>query len=380
MARFSDDDIRFMRRALALAARARGYVEPNPVVGAVVVRNGTVVGEGYHRSFGGPHAEVYALADAGRRARGATLYVTLEPCCHFGKTPPCTDAVMRAGISRVVAAMVDPFAAVSGKGGAILRKAGIEVDFGLLEPEVRHVNAPFIKLVTTGMPYVIAKWAQTLDGCIATATGESKWISSEASRAQVQVLRGRMDAIIVGIGTALADDPLLMARPTRGRDIKRLATRIVLDSECRLPPASQLVRTISLAPVMVFHRAGLAGAGERRRANLAAKGVSTVAVPTANSGGLSIIAALKYLGRLDFANVLVEGGPELLATFLRAKQVDEAHVYIAPKIIGGPNARRAVGGSDLKKLSDVCRLEIADVERIGGDLHVTVRVPQRSRR
>src|SRR5713226_4734415 len=206
-------DWQWMSRAFDLAERGRGYVEPNPLVGAVVVRAEQVVGEGWHQRYGEAHAEINALAAAGEAARGATLYVTLEPCCHHGKTPPCTDAVLRAGIRRVVAAMTDPFPQVAGQGAALLRAAGVAVDIGTAEAEARRLNAPYLKLLATGRPYVHAKWAMTLDGKIATRTGDSKWISSEASRKPVHKLRGRMDAVIVGIGTALAEDPRLTARP-----------------------------------------------------------------------------------------------------------------------------------------------------------------------
>src|SRR5947209_8912721 len=209
----SDADWEWMRRALNLAERGRGAVEPNPLVGAVIVRDETAVGEGWHRQYGAAHAEVNALAEAGAAAHGATLYVTLEPCCHHGKTPPCTDAVLRAGIGRVVAAMPDPFPQVAGKGAARLQAAGVAVEFGVCESEARRLNAPYLKLLATGRPYVHAKWAMTLDGKIATRTGDSKWISGDASRHLVHQLRGRMDAVVVGVGTALADDPLLTVRP-----------------------------------------------------------------------------------------------------------------------------------------------------------------------
>lgn len=368
-----------MRHALRLAARARGSVEPNPLVGAVVVRKGRVVGTGYHRYFGGPHAEVYALKAAGAEAKGATLYVTLEPCCHFGKTPPCTDAVLAAGVARVVVAMVDPFAKVRGRGVKKLRAAGVAVDVGLLREEAQALNAPFIKRVATGLPYVIAKWAQTLDGCIATATGESKWISSDVSRGQVQVLRGRVDAIVVGLGTALADDPLLMARPASARDLKRTATRIVLDSRCKLPPTCQLVRTLAFAPVMVAHLADLDRAAERRRRVLAERGVITVPLPADGAGRPALAALLRVLGGQEYTNILVEGGPELMAAFVREGLVDEAHVYIAPKVIGGQGARHAIGGPDLAKLALAPAFEITAVEQAGPDLHVVAK-PARRRR
>src|SRR5262249_11759950 len=208
----------YMTRALELAARGRGAVEPNPLVGAVVVRDGTIVGEGWHEKFGQAHAEVNALNRAGEKARGATLYVTLEPCCHFGKTPPCTEAVIRSGVRRVVVAMLDPFPQVAGQGASRLREAGIAVEVGVGEAgdfAARRLNAPYLKRLRTGRPWVHAKWAMTLDGKIATRTGQSKWITGEAARARVHELRGRMDAIIVGRGTLVADDPLLTARPVR---------------------------------------------------------------------------------------------------------------------------------------------------------------------
>src|SRR5215217_9762955 len=207
-----------MRHALALAEKGRGFVEPNPMVGAVLLDSaGQLAGEGWHQKFGGPHAEVFALAEAGDRARGGTLVVTLEPCCHHGKTPPCTDAVLKAGIARVVAAMADPFPKVAGGGLAILRGAGVDVSVGLCEVEAVALNAPYLKLLRTGRPWVHAKWAMTLDGKIATRTGDSKWISGEESRRRVHELRGRMDAIVVGRGTVVADDPLLTARPAGPR-------------------------------------------------------------------------------------------------------------------------------------------------------------------
>src|SRR5919197_3355884 len=209
----SASDLDWMSRALELAERGRGFVEPNPLVGAVVVRDGRVVGEGWHRRYGEAHAEVNALAAAGEAARGATLYVTLEPCCHHGKTPPCTDAVLRAGVRRVVAAMADPFPQVAGQGVAQLRAAGVEVEVGVCEREARELNAPYLTLLAEGRPYVHAKWAMSLDGKIATRGGDSRWISGPASREVVHRLRGRVDAILVGAGTVRADDPLLTARP-----------------------------------------------------------------------------------------------------------------------------------------------------------------------
>src|SRR5215210_4216404 len=227
-------DADYMTRALELAGRGRGWVEPNPLVGAVVVRDAAVVGEGWHEKFGQAHAEVNALRQAGELARGATLYVTLEPCCHFGKTPPCTEAVIGAGVRRVVSAMLDPFPQVAGQGASRLREAGIVVEVGVGDAAARQLNAPYLKRLRTGRPWVHAKWAMTLDGKIATRTGQSKWITGEAARARVHELRGRMDAIIVGKGTLLADDPLLTARPPG----PRAATRVVLAGTAKGLPGS----------------------------------------------------------------------------------------------------------------------------------------------
>jgi len=237
-----------MRRAIELARLGIGLVEPNPPVGAVIVDDELrLIGEGWHERFGGAHAEVAAIAQAGAKARGGTLFVTLEPCCHTGKTPPCTEAVIAAGLKRVVVGMSDPFPQVAGRGIRQLREAQIDVEVGLLGPEARLLAAPFCKLVETGLPYVHAKWAMTLDGRIASHSGASKWISNAASHALAHKLRGRMDAILVGIGTVLADDPLLTARPAG----PRTATRIVFDGRGRLPIDSQLVRTLDQAPLLV---------------------------------------------------------------------------------------------------------------------------------
>ncbi|HPP52060.1 MAG TPA: bifunctional diaminohydroxyphosphoribosylaminopyrimidine deaminase/5-amino-6-(5-phosphoribosylamino)uracil reductase RibD, partial [Thermoguttaceae bacterium] len=240
-------DRRYMERALELARLGQGWVEPNPMVGCVIAHGPEVVGEGWHQRFGGAHAEVEALREAGQRARGATLYVTLEPCCHQGKTPPCTEAILAAGVQRVVAAMKDPFPQVAGQGLRRLAEAGLEVHCGLLEAEARRLNAPYLKLIQTGRPWVIAKWAMTLDGKLATRTGQSRWISGPESRALVHQLRGRVDAVLVGSRTAALDDPLLTARPPG----PRTAVRIVVDGRARLASESQLVRTARQAPVLV---------------------------------------------------------------------------------------------------------------------------------
>jgi diaminohydroxyphosphoribosylaminopyrimidine deaminase/5-amino-6-(5-phosphoribosylamino)uracil reductase len=351
----------WMRRALELAGRGRGYVEPNPLVGAVVERDGHVVGEGWHERYGGPHAEVHALAAAGEAARSATLYVSLEPCCHQGKMPPCTDAVLRAGIRRVVAAMEDPFPAVAGQGAARLRAAGVEVEVGLCEAEARRLNAPYLKLLSSGRPWVHAKWAMTLDGKIATRTRDSRWISGKPSRHWVHELRGRVDAIVVGIGTVLADDPLLTARPPG----PRTAARVVLDSHCRTPATSQLAVTAREVPTIIVGAAVPPG----RAAELRALGCEVLTLPGVD-GRVDVGALLEELGRRRMTNVLVEGGAGVLGSLLDAGAIDEVHVFVAPSLAGGANALTPVGGRGVERIADVARLEQWRFEDVGGDLYI----------
>ena len=272
----TDPDEQFMKKALRLAARGAGMTSPNPLVGAVVVKDGVVVGKGYHQALGGPHAEVNAIADAGAAAKGATLYVTLEPCNHYGLTPPCTKAVVDAGIARVVFGMGDPNPDVAGGGAERLRRAGIEVKGGILERECRELNQSFIKYVTTGLPYVMLKAAATLDGFIATSAGESKWITSELSRQFAHRLRSHADGILVGIGTVIADDPLLTVR-LHGKKNRRQPVRIVLDSELKIPLDSQLVRTASAGPVWVVCRRD---ASVSRQRTLGSAGIHVIRVPS----------------------------------------------------------------------------------------------------
>ncbi len=358
----TDTDTVWMRRALELASRGRGQVEPNPLVGAVVVRDGQLVGEGWHQRFGGPHAEVFALAAAGAAARGATLYVTLEPCCHHGKTPPCTDAVLAAGVARVVAAQQDPFPRVAGGGFAALRAAGIVVEAGVCEAEARRLNAPYLTLVTQGRPYVHAKWAMTLDGKIATRTGDSKWISNEASRRRVHELRGRMDAILVGVGTVLADDPQLTARPPG----PRTACRVVLDSRGRLPSSANLVRTAGTIPTLVATTDQLPS---DRAAELMAAGCEVLRLP-ALDGQPSLPALLAELGRRRLTNLLVEGGSGVLGSFRDEGLLDEVHVFLAPRLAGGRMAPGPVGGHGVATIAEALPLAEWEVEQIEGDVLV----------
>jgi diaminohydroxyphosphoribosylaminopyrimidine deaminase/5-amino-6-(5-phosphoribosylamino)uracil reductase len=361
-----------MLRALDLARRGQGFVEPNPMVGCVIVREGAIVGEGWHQSFGGPHAEVEALAAAGERAKGATLYVTLEPCCHHGKTPPCTAAVIAAGITRVVAAMRDPFPKVAGGGFEQLQAAGISVEVRLHETEARELNAPYLKLLATGQPWVIAKWAMTLDGKIATRSGDSRWISGEASRKLVHQLRSRVDAIIVGRRTAELDDPLLTARLEDGAP-PRIATRIVLDSRAQLANTSQLVRTARDFPTLL---ATGPGAPEAERQRLVAAGCEVLCL--AGIGRKErLLQLLDELGRRQMTNILVEGGSELLGSLFDARQIDEVHVFIAPKLIGGKKAATALAGSGLERMAGAIHLANPQIRTDAGDVYISGRLNSR---
>lgn len=361
------DDDRFMRAALDLAARGQGLVEPNPMVGCVLVRDGQIVGQGWHRRFGGPHAEVEALRDAGANAAGATMYVTLEPCCHHGKTPPCTDAVINAGVRRVVVAMTDPFPQVAGGGLEELKRANIEVDTGVLESDACGLNAPYLCLIKCQRPWVIAKWAMTLDGKIATWSRDSKWISNERSRAVVHELRGRVDAIIVGRGTVEADDPQLTARPPG----PRVATRVVCDRQASLPICSNLVRSAREMPVMLW--TGPSALSSRCQA-LIDTGCEVVQAATDDP-----VAALRdllaELGSRRMTNVLVEGGAKLLGTLLDADLIDEVHVFVAPKIIGGGES--AMTGRGVEFIADATHLDQVRSTTLDGDLYISGRVVRR---
>lgn len=373
MARWTKLDIAFMSEALDLAANGRGLVEPNPMVGCVLVKKGRVVGRGFHRKLGGPHAEVEALRDAGRRAKGASAYVTLEPCNHHGRTPPCTDALIAAGVSRVIAAMEDPNPIVSGKGFRRLRAVGIRCDVGLLGLQASSLNAPFVTRYSKHRPYVYVKWAQSIDGKIATRTGDSKWISSPESRRVVHSLRARMDAIIVGVDTVIADDPDLTARLVRPL---RTATRVVIDPRLRTPLSSRLVRTARRTPTLIASTRKMV-ASARARA-LMAKGCDLIAVP-ARGQTLRLNALLQTLCDRAMTNVLVEGGGRTLGEFVEQKMADEALVFVAPRLIGGetaPGPLRNLGPSTMKGLPDV---DVMSIHSSSSDLCYTICFPSRTR-
>lgn len=357
-------DLTLLQRALELAQRGVGRVEPNPAVGAVVADDhGQILGEGWHQQFGGPHAEINAFAAAGDSTRGATLYVTLEPCCHFGKTPPCTRAVIAAGIRRVVIATPDPAAHVAGKGIDELRAAGIQVEVGLLQDQAQRLIAPFTRLMTTGLPWVHAKWAMTLDGKIATKTGSSQWISNATSRAVVHKLRGRMDAIVTGIGTVLADDPLLTARPAGPRQ----ATRVVLDSTCRIPLTSKLVQTASEVPVLVIMSPA---APADRIAPLQAAGVEVLAMPINPAGQPDLHELVREFGRRRMTNVLIEAGGQVMGSFFDQQLINEVHAFIAPTLAGGEAAPSPLAGSGVDLMAHAQRLGQPEVQVLDGDVYV----------
>ncbi len=359
-------DLWHMQLALELASRGQGFVEPNPMVGCVVARGAEIIGQGYHRRFGEAHAEIEALRLAGDRAAGATLYVTLEPCCHHGKTPPCTKAVLASGVRRVVIAQADPFPQVQGGGIDELRAAGVTVDVGLIEAEARQLNAPYRKLVSRGRPWIIAKWAMTLDGKIATHTGASRWISGPESRQVVHRLRGRVDAIMVGRATAMRDDPLLTARPPG----PRTALRVVLDTRASLTADSQLVQTARQTPVLVAVDAESSPAGRKRLADAGCE----VFVCDGLTPAARLDALLSELGRRRLTNVLVEGGSQLLGSLLDAREIDEVHVFMAPKILGGATAATPMAGAGIADLSESLQIEGPKMQQLGEDVYVHGRV------
>ncbi len=367
---FNEDDTLWMARALELASRGQGRVEPNPMVGCVIVRDRQVIGEGYHEQFGQAHAEVNALRIAGPRAHDATMYVTLEPCCHHGKTPPCTQAVIAAGIKRVVCAMRDPFPRVAGGGVQELQQAGITVDVGLLADDAQSLNAPYLKLIATGLPWVIAKWAMTLDGKIAAHTGDSQWISSESSRALVHELRGRVDAIVIGGGTAKRDNPLLTARPSG----PRTALRVVLDSKAHLNSNNQLLQTANDIPLLIVVGQE-APAKERER--LQATGAEVlVAEKTDHTARIKWL--MQELGRRRCTNVLVEGGSRVHGSLLDARLIDEVWAFVAPKLVGGFLAPSAIAGNGFHHMHEALCFSSGAWRTSGDDLLYQGRVQHKA--
>jgi len=358
-------DPQYLKLALRLAAKGAGWVSPNPMVGAVVVKEGQVVGRGYRRRAGLPHAEVEALRAAGEAARGADLYVTLEPCNHQGRTPPCTQAILASGVRRVVIAARDPNPQVTGGGAEFLAARGVDVHEGLLAAEARRLNEAWFHYVNTGRPWVMAKAACSLDGKIATVGGESQWLTGEAARALGRRLRHRVDAIIVGIGTVLADDPQLTTRMPRGRG--RDPIRIVLDSRLRLPLTARLLHLDSEAPTWV---ATTSQAPPETIRALEARGAQVLMLP-GDAGRVSLPALLEELGTRQVQSLLVEGGAETLGAFFDQKLVHQFNFFYAPKILGGQLATGMVGGHGIIHLGEAHIARDLRVRRVGGDLLVS---------
>ena len=361
-----------LARAVELASRGSGFVSPNPQVGAVLVRDGEVLGEGYHAWYGGPHAERMALtaaAEAGHDPAGATLYVSLEPCCHHGKTPPCTEAITEARLARVVVASDDPTEKASGRGLGILRDEGIEVSVagGELAGRARRINQPFRKHARTGRPWILFKSAMTLDGKVATRTGDSKWISGEDSRRLAHLWRSECDAVAVGIGTALADDPLLTARIDGA---PRQPRRIVFDSEGRLPLDSQLVRGAEELPVTVV----VTRAASRHATDALELAGVDVVVAVGENEPARVRSALDSLGASGVTSILVEGGPHLAGAFLDAGEVDEIRLFLAPVVLGGGAGRDPLEGEGSDRIADATKALSLDVERTGADVLVRARL------
>ena len=368
----TETDRRHLARAIELAERGRGRVSPNPLVGAVLAREDQLLGEGYHSAFGAPHAEIEAIQDAAaEELEGATLYVSLEPCAHHGKTPPCTEAIVRAGIGRVVVASDDPSEHASGRSLGILRDEGVDVVVadGELAARARLVNQPFRKHARTGRPWVLSKAAMTLDGKVATATGDSKWISSENSRNLAHHWRGEVDAVAVGIGTALADDPRLTARVD---GVARQPRRVVFDSDARLRPDSQLVREARRVPLTVV----VSRAAPRASTDtLEAHGAEVVVAPGENETA-RVRAALAQLGDSGITSILLEGGPHIAGAFLDAGEIDELRLFVAPLVVGGRTARSALEGEGVESVAEAPRALTLGCQRVGEDLLVSARLKE----
>lgn len=355
----------YMKLALRLARRGLGWASPNPMVGAVLVKNNRIIGRGYHRRFGGNHAEVNALQNASTDPAGATLYVTLEPCCHHGKTPPCVDAIISNRLKRVVIGTLDPNPQVNGKSVEMLNEHGIETRVGVLEHECRELNEAHFKYMTTGRPLVTLKFAQTLDGRIATTRGDSRWISSEEFRKRAHRLRDSNDAILVGINTVLADNPQLTVRLVKGRN----PTRVVLDSRLRIPLDCEIIRTRNEAPVLI---ATTAQADREKATRLRELDIDVLTVPPDKSGEIDLKHLLQALGERHISSLLVEGGGKVITSFLRQKLADKVIAAIAPKILG--RGIEAVGELDIVQISQALPLTLQKISRAGADIVIEARV------
>ena len=356
-------DEKYMQMALKLAQRGIGSVEPNPAVGCVIVKDNKIIGRGWHKKFGGDHAEINALKNCKQSPIGATMYITLEPCCHFGKTPPCTDAIIKSGIRKVVAATKDPTKKVNGKGFKILKNAGIEVKTDVCKKEAQLLNAPFFKFAGTKKPWVIIKWAQSKDGFLAR-TDKKRWITGVKSRKDVHKLRRGVQGILVGINTVLVDNPLLTARPSRNEK----ATRIVLDSDLRIPLSCRLLATAKKVPVLIVTSLEAVQANAENREKIIRKGAELLIVPTMQ-GRADLCFLLDELSRRGIAQLLVEGGPTVITSFLKQGLADEIYVYITPKILGGSGSVDISG--PMAELIEAVGLHNVDIKRFGDDVRIS---------
>lgn len=359
----------FMKRAIALAKRGAGRVSPNPLVGAVIVKDGRIIAEGFHRHYGGPHAEIDAIGKAREDIEGATIYLNLEPCCHQGKTPPCVEAVVARRPARVVAGTVDPNPAVSGRGMALIARQGIATRVGVLEEECRRLNEVFFKYMETGLPFVTLKYAQTLDGRIATITGHSRWISSADSLKFVHRLRGLHDSIMVGSGTVMKDDPELTVRLVKGRN----PLRIIVDSQLAVPLDARILQNQSVAPTII---ATTGRADPIKRAELVRRGLEILSLGENRGTGVYLLQLLTALGKRGISSLLVEGGAKLITSFLAAGLVDRMVVIQAPKIVGA--GIEAVGNLGVNHLDEAIRFDSIRTRRLGGDLIMDGRIDKNS--
>ncbi|MEA1964320.1 MAG: bifunctional diaminohydroxyphosphoribosylaminopyrimidine deaminase/5-amino-6-(5-phosphoribosylamino)uracil reductase RibD [Candidatus Aerophobetes bacterium] len=349
---------KWMRLALKLAKKGEGKVSPNPLVGAVIAKNGKMIAQGYHHYFGGPHAEIDALRKTKDEAEGSALYVTLEPCSHYGKTPPCTKEIIKRGIKKVVIATLDPNPINSGKGVQELRRGKIETEIGICEEEAKKVNEAFLKFMKKRIPFITVKVASSLDGKIATPGGESKWITSEKSRKFSHRLRDKMDAILVGINTIIRDDPSLLA-PSKNN-----LARIILDSRLRIPLKAEVLKNQDRGDTFIFTTSG---ADERKFKELKSRGIK-IAIVKENENGVDIEEVVRELGKLEIMNLLIEGGGEVIGSFFEKKLVDKIYLFLAPRIIGGRKSITWVEGKGVKFLKETSYIKIDSLKKIENDL------------
>jgi diaminohydroxyphosphoribosylaminopyrimidine deaminase/5-amino-6-(5-phosphoribosylamino)uracil reductase len=355
----------YMRRALRLAQKGGAWVSPNPMVGAVIVKEHRIIGEGYHQLFGGNHAEVNAINHASETIDGSTIYVNLEPCTHYGKTPPCCESIIACKPARVVIGTPDPNPIISGRGIEALKRHGIETTVGVLEESCRRLNERFFKFIQTGTPFVTLKFAQTIDGRIATVTGHSRWISSEKSLRFVHMLRSHHDAVLVGVGTVLQDDPELTVRLIRGRN----PVRIVVDSLLRISPDARALKNQDMAKTMI---ATTIHAGSEKRARLAEMGIETMLFEHDNDRRVDLTKLLVELGKRNISSVLVEGGAAIITSLLKVKLPDRVVIVIAPKIVG--KGVEAVGNLNIQSMDESLRLAYRKIRRLGDDLIIDARI------